>query len=82
MRELIRDKATSKLRIHMRSSFPLLLAATLFAPATLLAQTTAFTYQSRLNTSDSPANGLYEMNFSLYDAATNGNVVGTPATRV
>jgi hypothetical protein len=41
-------------------------------------QGTAFTYQGRLESGGSVANGLYEMSFELYDAAANGNVVGTP----
>jgi len=40
------------------------------------AQGTAFTYQGRLNHGGSPANGLYETSFALYDAVTNGNAVG------
>jgi len=39
-----------------------------------------FTYQGRLQHGDTLANGLYEMSFALHDAATNGNVVGTPVT--
>ena len=45
-----------------------------------LAQSTAFTYQGRLNHGGNAANGLYEMSFALYDAVTNGSVVGTPVT--
>ena len=37
-----------------------------------------FTYQGRLNVGTNAANALYEMQFSLYDAATNGNLVGGP----
>ena len=42
------------------------------------AQDTTFTYQGRLNHGTNSATGLYEMEFSLYDAATGGNQVGTP----
>jgi hypothetical protein len=38
-------------------------------------QSTAFTYQGRLQHGGLPANGLYEMVFALYDAPTNGNLV-------
>ncbi len=38
----------------------------------------AFTYQGHLTHAGSPANGLYEMQFTLFDAPTNGIPVGTP----
>jgi hypothetical protein len=34
--------------------------------------TTAFTYQGRLTDGSNPANGLYDMQFKLYDVETNG----------
>jgi hypothetical protein len=37
----------------------------------------AFTYQGRLNDGGAPANGNYDMIFNLYDAPTNGNVLGS-----
>jgi len=37
---------------------------------------TAFTYQGRLSESGQPANGYYDILFSLMDAATNGSSVG------
>src|ERR1035437_4420868 len=40
------------------------------------AQGTAFTYNGRLNDSGNPATGSYDLRFALYDAATNGNVIG------
>jgi hypothetical protein len=36
-----------------------------------------FTYQGRLNDGGTPANGNYDMIFNLYDAPTNGNVLGS-----
>lgn len=44
------------------------------------AQDTAFTYQGRLNDGGSPANGIYDLQFTVCDALTNGNVVGGPLT--
>lgn len=41
-------------------------------------QSTAFTYQGQLNANGNLANGTYQFTFTLYDAATAGNVVGTP----
>ena len=37
---------------------------------------TAFTYQGRLFIGDVPANGLYDLQFTNYDAAAGGNVLG------
>jgi hypothetical protein len=64
----------------MKLQLSLLLACTLFAPRALVAQETVFTYQGRLNHGGSPANGQYEISFSLFDAVTNGTPVGTPVT--
>jgi N-acetylneuraminic acid mutarotase len=38
----------------------------------VLAQGTAFTYQGRLNDGGQPANGIYDLQFSLYDTAGGG----------
>ncbi|MEI8290915.1 MAG: hypothetical protein WCH99_15735 [Verrucomicrobiota bacterium] len=44
------------------------------------AQTTAFTYQGRLNDANGPATGLYDLAFTLYDSASSrGNTVGAGA---
>ena len=37
---------------------------------------TAFTYQGRLFDGGAPANGLYDLQFTNYDAATGGNALG------
>ena len=44
------------------------------------AQGTAFTYQGRLDDNGGPANGLYDLRFTVWDAPTNGNVVAGPVT--
>jgi hypothetical protein len=49
----------------------------LFTSTTLLAQNPAFTYQGRLTESGAPVNGVYDLTFTLYDAANNGSTVGT-----
>ena len=57
----------------------LAVAATLVLSAVVLAQTplgTAFTYQGQLKKDGSAYSGSCDMNFKLYDAATNGNQVG------
>lgn len=64
----------------MKLQLTLLLACVLLSPRVLVAQSTAFTYQGRLQAAGTPANGLYELSFSLHDAVTNGNLVGLPIT--
>ncbi len=47
-----------------------------------LAQGTAFTYQGRLNAGGNPANGLYDLQFTLFNAAANGAQVGGTVTNL
>jgi len=44
------------------------------------AQTSTITYQGQLTSSGSPATGLFNLRFALFDAATFGNPVGTALT--
>jgi hypothetical protein len=56
----------------------LLASATLtFATAWADPAGSAFTYQGHLTENGSPANGLYDIRFVLFDAATNGNALAT-----
>jgi hypothetical protein len=48
--------------------------------ANLHAQGTAFTYQGQLNDGTNLASGLYDLKFSLYNASTNGTLIGSPLT--
>src|SRR5215471_14814337 len=41
-------------------------------------QTTSFTYQGKLTDSSAPANALYDFVFTLWDATSNGNQIGSP----
>ena len=41
---------------------------------------TAFTYQGRLKSAGQPANGNYDLRFTLYDAASGGGQIGSPVT--
>ena len=41
-------------------------------------QSTAFTYQGALNQTGNPASGLYDFQFTLLDALSGGNTVGSP----
>jgi hypothetical protein len=55
----------------------LLVALALFACAShVAAQGTVFSYQGQLMTAGAPANGIYDLEFYLYDAPTNGNQLG------
>src|SRR5204863_1591168 len=61
----------------MKTTHQILLVALLFCIATQLeSQTTTFTYQGRLNEGINPANGFYDLRFALYDAGTNGSLIG------
>ena len=37
---------------------------------------TAFTYQGRLNDTGAPAQGIYDLRFTIYDAPTDGSALG------
>ena len=57
-----------------------LLPALIHQPSTLHAQGTAFTYQGRLNDGGVPANGSYDMAFTLFATNTSGAAVAGPVT--
>jgi hypothetical protein len=65
-----------------RPAFAAMLAAlTIFLSAlSAFAQTTAFTYQGRLTDGSLPANGTYNMQFSLFDSETGGAQIDTAQT--
>jgi hypothetical protein len=44
------------------------------------AQTTAFTYQGRLNDTGAPANGSYDLAFAAYDGVAGGNLISPMVT--
>jgi trimeric autotransporter adhesin len=48
----------------------------------VLAQSSAFNYQGRLNETGAAANGSYQFQFRLYDAAANGSQVGSTLSDV
>src|ERR1041384_4353984 len=58
----------------------LLLGSLLFVLHDSSAQSTAFTYQGRLNDGNNPANGFYDLRFALYDSASGSNSVGGALT--
>lgn len=45
-----------------------------------LAQNSAFTYQGKLNNNGTPANGIFEVQFTLFDAAADGTQIGEIVT--
>jgi hypothetical protein len=48
--------------------------------STCHAQGTAFTYQGRLDSGSSPANGIFDLQFAIYDTAGGGALVAGPLT--
>src|SRR6266478_5972108 len=64
----------------LKTAVLVVLLSTLTSQLSTFAQGTAFTYQGRLNENTSPATGAYDLQFSLYDAASNGNAIGGPVT--
>ena len=64
-----------KLRINSLLFAALLAAA---VPADSSAQGTAFTYQGRLTTNNTPANGRFDFEFSLFSAESGGTPVSGP----
>jgi photosystem II stability/assembly factor-like uncharacterized protein len=60
----------------------LFFAAAIHSVQTLQAQGTAFMYQGRLNDGGSPANGIYDLRFAVFDAVTNGNAVSGSLTNL
>jgi hypothetical protein len=49
-------------------------------PATSHAQGTAFTYQGRLDSGSSPANGIFDLQFDIFDSASGGARIAGPLT--
>ena len=65
---------------RMKSRMMLLMGASLcsgcLTTSPAFAQSTAFTYQGRLNDNGQPANGYYDLVFSLFPASTGTNQIG------
>jgi len=69
----------NKLNNQVVAAFGLLFTCIL-QPTTLMAQSTAFTYQGRLDAGGAPANGSYNFRFEVYDAASGGSLLAGPLT--
>ncbi len=73
--ELSNDTLTMKYGFYLT-----ILLQLAVAPVPMLAQTAAFTYQGRLLDNGGPANGSYDLQFTLADALANGNSIAGPLT--
>src|SRR5215471_3287627 len=58
----------------------LIIATLLLTACVSAAQTTAFTYQGRLTDGGSAANGIFDMQFKLFDDSSAGTQVGPTIT--
>src|SRR5262245_25442929 len=67
------------MKTHLRLGILGLLLTTINLQ-TLQAQTTAFTYQGRLNVGGVPVTGSYDLSFAVFNAATNGAQQGPMRT--
>jgi trimeric autotransporter adhesin len=65
--------------MNSQQTCPILALVTLALGIHVQAAQNSFTYQGRLSSGGSPASGQYEMNFTLYDAFTNGTAIGAQA---
>jgi len=64
---------------EMKTTASLLLASTLLTQ-TLSAQSTGFSYHGILSDGGSPANGLYDITFTGFNAVIGGQLIGGPVT--
>src|SRR5438046_2506896 len=63
-----------------RKFFLLIALLLMSANSVVLAQTTSFTYQGRLTDGGTPANGVYDLQFALFDSASSGGQLGSNQT--
>ncbi|HTY86704.1 MAG TPA: tail fiber domain-containing protein [Candidatus Acidoferrum sp.] len=73
-------KTKLAIKIIKRAALLLLLSTFNFQLSTVLAQGTAFTYQGRLNNGSSPANGSYDLTFTLFSVNSGGSSLAGPVT--
>src|SRR5690349_4209391 len=66
--------------LSQRRRLLMLVLALLLSPPLLFAQGTAFTYQGQLTDGSAPANGSYDVTFTLFDDAAAGTLVAGPLT--
>ena len=74
-------RRSAAVRVFWCGLLPLLVLSTFNSQlSTCDAQGTAFMYQGRLSDSGSPANGNYDLRFTIYSAVTNGSAVSLALT--
>jgi hypothetical protein len=73
-----RNIITAMKKLHFL--IPILSALAVCGAQNLHAQGTAFSYQGRLNMNTNPANGNYDLTFTIYDNGSGGSAVGGPVT--
>src|SRR5882672_11395344 len=61
-------------------SLVLLMFLTLGHAPTVFAQGTAFSYNGWLNNNGTPANGIYDLRFAVYDASNGAGLIAGPVT--
>ena len=68
----------------MRNIFTFIISAVFITTFSIAAfgQTTSFVYQGKLQDAGVAANGAYQFQFKLYDAASGGNQIGETARKV
>jgi hypothetical protein len=62
------------------SRFALILLLFISCASAVVAQTTSFSYQGRLSDGGTPANGNYDLQFTLWDNNSGGTQIGAPQT--
>src|SRR2546428_12533160 len=67
----------SHLRHRQRIVLRLFALLLLLNAGRVVAQTSAFTYQGRLTDGGTPANGNYDLQFTLWDSASGGSQIGS-----
>src|SRR5882672_1463700 len=74
------EQATMKIRIQNLFIVLAILSTFNLQPATAQAQSTAFTYQGQLVSGGSPADGSYDLKFSLFNTNNSGGIIAGPLT--
>jgi photosystem II stability/assembly factor-like uncharacterized protein len=69
-----------KLKLRALAFVAMLLSTLIYQPSISFAQGTALTYQGQLNDTGGAANGSYDLTFTVFDAVTDGTLVGGPLT--
>jgi trimeric autotransporter adhesin len=71
-----RKKETRRNQIVNTNILKLIVTFSFVSTLAVIAQSSSFTYQGRLNDGAVPANGTYDIQFALYDASSNGTQQG------